>query len=163
VVEKKDLLDELVEIAEAKSVDIEMISAETEEGQQLLNLCSNNYLGLSSHPQVKEAAVQAIQQWGCGSGASRLICGNFSLHEALEGRLAHFKGTEEQKDKLTAWFDEWGKKLAKENKERTGYDTDGLLDVHIITDEDIKRKSSWAAHITSPYQTVRKLNLKKES
>ena len=76
--------------------------------------------------------------------------------------LVHFKGTEEQKDKLTALFDEWGKKLAKENKERTGYDTDGLLDVHIITDEDIKRKSSWAAHITSPYQTVRKLNLKKE-
>ena len=63
-------------------------------GQRLLNLCSNNYLGLSSHPQVKEAAVQAIQQWGCGSGASRLVCGNFSLHEVLEGRLANFKGTE---------------------------------------------------------------------
>lgn len=76
--------------------------------------------------------------------------------------LVHFKGTEEQKDKLMAWFDEWGKKLAKENKERTGYDTDGLLDVHIITDEDIRRKSSWASHITSPYQTVRKLTLKKE-
>ena len=76
--------------------------------------------------------------------------------------LVHFKGTEEQKDKLMAWFDEWGKKLAKENKERTGYDTDGLLDVHIITDEDIRKKSSWASHITSPYQTVRKLTLKKE-
>ncbi len=76
--------------------------------------------------------------------------------------LVHFKGTEEQKDKLMAWFDEWGKKLAKENKERTGFDTDALLDVHIITDEDIKKKSSWASHITSPYQTVRKLTLKKE-
>ncbi|MBN1859953.1 MAG: nucleotidyltransferase domain-containing protein [Candidatus Thermoplasmatota archaeon] len=76
--------------------------------------------------------------------------------------LVHFKGTEEQKDKLMAWFDEWGKKLAQENKERTGFETDALLDVHIITDEDIKRKSSWASHITSPYQTVRKLNLKKE-
>jgi pyruvate,water dikinase len=76
--------------------------------------------------------------------------------------LVHFKGTDEQKDKLMAWFDEWGKKLAKENKERTGYDTEGLLDVHIITDEDIRRKSSWASHITSPYQTVRKLTLKKE-
>ncbi len=63
-------------------------------GQRLLNLCSNNYLGLSSHPEVKEAAVQAIQEWGCGSGASRLVCGNFSLHEALEGRLANLKGTE---------------------------------------------------------------------
>ncbi|PNX52712.1 MAG: hypothetical protein BV458_08200 [Thermoplasmata archaeon M9B2D] len=75
--------------------------------------------------------------------------------------LVHFKGTEEQRDKLMAWFNEWGKKLAKENKERTGYESEGLLDVHIITDEDIKKKSSWATHITSPYQTVRKLNLKK--
>ena len=76
--------------------------------------------------------------------------------------LVHFKGTEEQKDKLMVWFDEWGKKLAEENKERTGFSTEGLLDVHIITDEDIKKKSSWASHITSPYQTVRKITLKKE-
>ncbi|MCU0850800.1 MAG: nucleotidyltransferase domain-containing protein [Candidatus Thermoplasmatota archaeon] len=76
--------------------------------------------------------------------------------------LVHFNGTEEQKDKLMAWFDEWGKKLAIENKERTGFVTDALLDVHIITDEDIKKKSSWASHITSPYQTVRKLALKKD-
>ena len=76
--------------------------------------------------------------------------------------LVHFRGTEEQKDKLMVWFDEWGKKLAKENKERTGFATEGLLDVHIITDEDIKKKSSWASHITSAYQTVRKITLKKE-
>ncbi len=76
--------------------------------------------------------------------------------------LVHFKGTDEQKDKLLVWFDEWGKKLARENKERTGYETEGLLDVHIITDEDIKKKNSWASHITSPYQTVRKIPLKKE-
>jgi 8-amino-7-oxononanoate synthase len=66
----------------------------TLEGRQVLNLCSNNYLGLSSHPRVIEAAAEAIQQWGCGSGASRLICGNLSLHEVLENRLAAFKGTE---------------------------------------------------------------------
>jgi glycine C-acetyltransferase len=64
------------------------------EGRQVLNLCSNNYLGLSSHAQVKEAAVQAIQKWGCGSGASRLICGNLSLHEVLEDSLSTFKATE---------------------------------------------------------------------
>ena len=77
--------------------------------------------------------------------------------------LVHFKGTEEQKDKLMVWFEEWGKKLARENKERTGFETEGLLDVHIITDEDIKKKNSWASHITSPYQTVRKIPLKKEA
>jgi predicted nucleotidyltransferase len=76
--------------------------------------------------------------------------------------LVHFKGTEEQKDKLMAWLDDWGKKLGQENKERTGYETGGLLDVHIITDEDIKNRSSWATHITSPYQAVKKIPLKKE-
>jgi predicted nucleotidyltransferase len=77
--------------------------------------------------------------------------------------LVHFKGTEEQKDRLIAWFDEWGKKLGEENKERTGYETGGLLDVHFITDEDIKNRSSWATHITSPYQSVKKIPLKKET
>ncbi len=66
----------------------------TLEGRRVLNLCSNNYLGLASHEQIKEAAVRAISQWGCGSGASRLICGNLDLHEALERRLAAFKGTQ---------------------------------------------------------------------
>ena len=64
------------------------------QGRRVLNLCSNNYLGLASHPEVKEAAARAIRQWGCGSGASRLICGTLTLHEALERRLAAFKGTE---------------------------------------------------------------------
>jgi 8-amino-7-oxononanoate synthase len=61
-------------------------------GRLTLNLCSNNYLGLASHPRLKEAAVEAAREYGCGSGASRLICGTMSLHEALEGRLAAFKG-----------------------------------------------------------------------
>ncbi len=77
--------------------------------------------------------------------------------------LVHFKGTEEQKEKLMAWLDKYGKKLDEENKERTGLKTDGLLDVHIITDEDIKKKDSWATHITSPYMSVKKIPLKKEN
>ncbi|MBT9163308.1 MAG: 8-amino-7-oxononanoate synthase/2-amino-3-ketobutyrate coenzyme A ligase [Chloroflexi bacterium] len=66
----------------------------TLEGRKVLNLCSNNYLGMASHPDVKEAAVQGTREWGCGTGASRLICGNFSFHRVLERRLAAFKGTE---------------------------------------------------------------------
>jgi len=77
--------------------------------------------------------------------------------------LVHFKGTEEQKEKLIAWFHKFGKKLDIENKQRTGLKTDGLLDVHIITDEDIKKKDSWATHITSPYMSVKKIYLKKEN
>jgi len=75
--------------------------------------------------------------------------------------LVHFNGTEEQKEKLNAWFNKFGKKLDEENIERTGLKTGGLLDVHIITDEDIKKKDSWATHITSPYMSVKKIPLKK--
>jgi len=75
--------------------------------------------------------------------------------------LVHFKGTEEQKEKLLAWFDNYGKKLDEENQERTGIKTSNLLDVHIITDEDIRKKDSWATHITSPYMSVKKIPLKK--
>jgi len=74
--------------------------------------------------------------------------------------IVHFKGNDEQKDLLMAWFEEQGKKLAKENQERTGIETEDLLDVHVITDEDIKNKNSWATHITSPYMSVKKLHLK---
>lgn len=73
--------------------------------------------------------------------------------------LVHFKGTEEQREKLLAWFKTYGKKLEQENKERTGLKTEGLLDVHLITDEDIKRKDSWSTHITSPYMSVKKIPL----
>jgi len=63
-------------------------------GRQVLNLCSNNYLGLANHPALREAAIQAIDRYGCGSGASRLISGNMALHEELEEKIAALKGTE---------------------------------------------------------------------
>ncbi|MBT0665455.1 8-amino-7-oxononanoate synthase [Geobacter pelophilus] len=63
-------------------------------GQELLLLCSNNYLGLANHPMLKEAACRAIERYGVGSGAARLVSGNMELHEALERRIARFKGTE---------------------------------------------------------------------
>jgi 8-amino-7-oxononanoate synthase len=66
----------------------------TIDGRSVVLLASNNYLGLADHPRVKEAAVAAIQRYGVGSGASRLISGNTSSHEALEARIAQFKRTE---------------------------------------------------------------------
>ena len=62
--------------------------------QEVLNLCSNNYLGLASHPALREAAKEAIDRYGCGSGASRLISGNLALNEELEGKITALKGTE---------------------------------------------------------------------
>ncbi|HEX7228766.1 MAG TPA: 8-amino-7-oxononanoate synthase [Candidatus Binatia bacterium] len=63
-------------------------------GREVINFSSNNYLGIANHPALAEAAKQAIDRYGCGSGASRLISGNMTLHEELETRLAQFKNTE---------------------------------------------------------------------
>jgi 8-amino-7-oxononanoate synthase len=62
------------------------------DGQPVLLLCSNNYLGLADHPHVREAAAQAAMRWGVGAGASRLISGTMTVHRRLEERLAAFAG-----------------------------------------------------------------------
>ncbi len=61
------------------------------DGKRVLMLCSNNYLGLSNHPRLKEAAIEAIRTHGAGSGSVRPIAGNMDLHLELERRLARFK------------------------------------------------------------------------
>jgi 8-amino-7-oxononanoate synthase len=64
------------------------------DGRRLLNLSSNNYLGLATHPEVRAAAAAAAERNGAGSGSARLIAGTDALHEELERRLAAFKGAE---------------------------------------------------------------------
>jgi len=64
------------------------------DGEPVLLLCSNNYLGLADHPRVREAAADAAMRWGVGAGASRLVSGTMTIHRRLEERLAAFKGTE---------------------------------------------------------------------
>jgi len=63
-------------------------------GQVLLNLSANDYLGLAQDPRIIAAAQEAAARWGAGAGASRLVAGNLALHEAVEARVAEFKGTE---------------------------------------------------------------------
>ena len=63
-------------------------------GNQLVNLSANNYLGLNTHPRLIQAAVEYAQKWGAGTGAVRTIAGTESIHEELEARLATFKHTE---------------------------------------------------------------------
>jgi 8-amino-7-oxononanoate synthase len=63
-------------------------------GRTFLNFSSNDYLGLANDPILKEAAIKAIEKFGAGSGASRLICGSLAPHHELEEALANFKGTE---------------------------------------------------------------------
>jgi glycine C-acetyltransferase len=64
------------------------------DGREVINLASNNYLGLANHPKLKEAAISAIQKYGAGSGAVRTISGTMSLHMELERRIAEFKKSE---------------------------------------------------------------------
>ena len=64
------------------------------EGKDVLNFCSNNYLGLADDERLCQAAREAMDNQGFGSGASRLVCGNMKAHRELENRIAQFKGTE---------------------------------------------------------------------
>ena len=66
----------------------------TYDGREVINLASNNYLGLANHPKLKEAAIRATQKFGAGSGAVRTISGTMSLHMELERRIAEFKNVE---------------------------------------------------------------------
>jgi 8-amino-7-oxononanoate synthase len=63
-------------------------------GKTLLNFSSNDYLGLANEPAIKEAAIKAIENFGAGAGASRLICGSLAPHHELDEALAAFKGVE---------------------------------------------------------------------
>ncbi len=63
-------------------------------GEKVLNFCANNYLGLSSHPKVVEAAKKALDEWGYGMSSVRFICGTQSIHKELEGKIADFLGLE---------------------------------------------------------------------
>jgi glycine C-acetyltransferase len=64
------------------------------DGREVINLASNNYLGLTTHPKLREAALEATKKFGVGSGAVRTIAGTMSLHMELEEKIAKFKGTE---------------------------------------------------------------------
>jgi glycine C-acetyltransferase len=63
----------------------------TIDGKEVVTLCSNNYLNLTNHPKLKEAAIRAIQTHGVGAGSARAIAANMDLHVELERRLAEFK------------------------------------------------------------------------
>jgi len=96
----KFLKDEYEELAE-KALDwrLKTVQGPSEpisvvDGKKVIVLCSNNYLGLTTHPKLKKAAIEAIKTHGVGSGAVRPISGTMDLHMELERRLAKFKNSE---------------------------------------------------------------------
>jgi 8-amino-7-oxononanoate synthase len=94
------ILSDLAQLR-GRALDRQLRTIETEhgrrviyQGRSMLMLASNNYLGLASHPALKRAAIAAVEQFGTGAGASRLIAGNLKVLSDLEAKLAEFKGTE---------------------------------------------------------------------
>jgi glycine C-acetyltransferase len=71
------------------------IGVETGAPRQVLNLCANNYLGLSDHPEIVRAAHEGLDRWGYGLSSVRFICGTQAIHKQLEAQLSEFLGTEE--------------------------------------------------------------------
>src|SRR5713226_8755233 len=66
----------------------------TIDGKRVINLASNNYLGLTTHPKLREAALEAIRKYGVGSGAVRTVSGTMKIHMELEEKIARFKNVE---------------------------------------------------------------------
>jgi glycine C-acetyltransferase len=77
-------------LASAQSAHVDL---RAEKG--VLNLCANNYLGLADHPEVVQAAREALERWGYGLASVRFICGTQEIHKELEGRLSEFLGMED--------------------------------------------------------------------
>ncbi|MDG2399593.1 MAG: glycine C-acetyltransferase [Akkermansiaceae bacterium] len=77
-------------IASAQDAEITL-----EDGRRVINMCANNYLGLSNHPKIREAARSAISNHGFGLASVRFICGTQTLHRQLEEKLSEYLGTEE--------------------------------------------------------------------
>jgi len=77
-----------------RTIESPMDAWVTIDGRQLLNFCANNYLGLANHPRLREAAKAAIDRYGIGPGAVRVIAGTMGLHLELEQQLAAFKQAE---------------------------------------------------------------------
>jgi glycine C-acetyltransferase len=66
-----------------------------EDGRELINLCANNYLGLANHPEIRQAAHEALDRYGYGMASVRFICGTQTVHRELEQRLSAFLGTDD--------------------------------------------------------------------
>ena len=98
---KTHLENTLNEIREAGLFKNERIIESPQEarievnGREVLNMCANNYLGLSDHPAIVEAAHKALDEWGYGLSSVRFICGTQEIHKELERRISKFLGTED--------------------------------------------------------------------
>ncbi len=110
---------------------------------------------LASRLEAKRFGVAALYIFGSTKNATAGPASDIDL-------LVHFQGDEVQRRELQIWMDGWSISLSEINYLRTGYRTDGLLDVHLVTDDDIRNKTSWALKIDAITDSARLLTLQKE-
>ncbi len=98
----KPVRDLLKEIADAGLYKNEQVIAgpqgskvTMESGKEIINMCANNYLGLSNHPEIVQAASDALHKWGFGLSSVRFICGTQSIHKELEQKVSSYLGTDD--------------------------------------------------------------------
>ncbi|MBC23715.1 MAG: glycine C-acetyltransferase [Phycisphaerae bacterium] len=103
----RQILDQLSDTGQMKS--LQMIEGPMDatitlrDHGEVVCLCSNNYLGLSNHPEVVEAAIEGTRRYGAGTSSVRFICGTFEPHERLESRIAEFFGVESAYTFVSCW------------------------------------------------------------
>ena len=105
---------------------------------------------------LKAFAIKGIYLFGSTSTGTARLCSDIDL-------LIHFDGTEQQKQELDTWLKGWSLALSEINFLKTGYQSEGLLDVHYVTDRDIENKDSYATKINSVYDPVVTLKLREDS
>jgi predicted nucleotidyltransferase len=108
--------------------------------------------GIAAHLDAAHYGVAGLYIFGSTQNATAGPQSDIDL-------LVHFRGTENQRKELSAWFDGWSLSLGQMNYTRTGYKTDHLLDVHIITDEDIENRTSYAVKIGAAIDPARPLTI----
>ncbi|MBZ5495076.1 MAG: nucleotidyltransferase domain-containing protein [Acidobacteriia bacterium] len=98
-------------------------------------------------------AVVALYLFGSTKNATAGVGSDIDI-------LVHFRGSAEQEKELRSWLEAWSQRLAEMNYQRTGYQSDGLLDVHLITDADIENQTSYAVKIGAVTDAAMPLPLK---
>ena len=111
---------------------------------------------LAMHTDAQRFGVKAMYLMGSAKNATAGPKSDIDL-------LIHVQGTEEQRRELTTWLDGWSLCLSEMNYLRTGFKTEGLLDVHIVTDEDIEKRTSFASKIGALTDAPRRLTMRGEN
>jgi pyruvate,water dikinase len=110
---------------------------------------------IASQMDMETFGVKGIYLFGSTNTCTARLNSDIDL-------LVHFEGSGEQKQKLDTWFNGWSKALSAINYLKTGYQSDGLLDVHYVTDQDIEEKNSYAIKINSAYEPAFPLRIRRD-